>query len=201
MFTAPLFLGLALGVRHAADADHVATIASVITGGSCKLVDALRVAVYWGLGHSLTFFAIGLGIVVFQLHLPPAFELTVEAAIALSLVLLGLAQLARLRRIGDSTQGTHAARPLALGFMHGMAGSAAVALLALATIPSQSLALLYLALFGLGTLLGMVVITLLFAWSLQLSRTRRLRQTLFFATGVASIACGALIFGELLTKN
>jgi nickel/cobalt exporter len=201
MFTAPLFLGLVLGVRHAADADHVATIATVIAGGSSRLADALRVAVFWGLGHSLTFFAIGLGIVVFELHLPPVFELAVEAAIALSLVLLGLAQLGRLRRAGQSAQQPHAARPLALGFMHGLAGSAAIALLALATIDSQALALLYLALFALGTLVGMVLITLLFAWSLQLSPTRRVRQTLVVATGLASIACGTLIFGELLLKN
>ena len=45
-------------------------------------------------------------------------------------------------------------RPLIVGIVHGLAGSAAVALLVLATIKSPSWSLLYLLLFGIGTVVG-----------------------------------------------
>ena len=100
MLASPLLLGLALGVRHAADADHVATIATVVVGRT-SLLGALRTAVFWGLGHTLTFFAVGLGIVLFGLQVPATFELGVDLLIAASLLLLGMAQLARAARAVD----------------------------------------------------------------------------------------------------
>ena len=50
-------------------------------------------------------------------------------------------------------------RPLVVGIVHGLAGSAAIALLVLATIQSSGWALLYLLVFGLGTIGGMLLIT------------------------------------------
>lgn len=200
MFTLPLFLGLALGIRHAADADHVATIATVVIGRA-TLGGALRTAIFWGLGHSLTFFAVGLGIVLFGLELPPSFDLTVEILIGLSLLLLGVNQLLRSRGTEAGRVATAAprhSRSLALGGMHGLAGSAAIALLALSTIGSRSEALVYLALFGVGTMLGMALITLLLAYSFKLSSSLAGAQRyLIAAAGVASCLVGLSIFGEM----
>jgi high-affinity nickel-transport protein len=52
-----------------------------------------------------------------------------------------------------------ALRSLAVGLAHGLAGSAAVALLALAAMPTPQAALLYLAVFGLGTIGAMVALS------------------------------------------
>jgi high-affinity nickel-transport protein len=199
LLASPLFWGLALGIRHAADADHVATIASVVVGRT-NLLGALRTAIFWGLGHTLTFFAVGLAIVLFGLQVPEELERAVDVMIGLSLLLLGAAQLRRSARPESSEheQRPHAARPLALGCMHGLAGSAAVALLALAAIHSELHALLYLALFGLGTMLGMAAITLALAWSFRLSSSLRfMRRGLVVAAGVASVLCGVSLLGEL----
>lgn len=199
MLASPLLWGLALGIRHAADADHVATIATVVVGRT-DLLGALRTAIFWGLGHSLTFFAVGLAIVLFGLQLPSGFELAVDVLIALSLLLLGVAQLRRSGRDGErghQHQRLHLARPLALGCMHGLAGSAAVALLALAAIHSELQALLYLALFGLGTMVGMAAITLALAWSFRLSSQGLMRRGLVLAAGAASVLCGVVLLAEL----
>lgn len=197
MLASPLLWGLALGIRHAADADHVATIATVVVGRT-NLLGALRTAVFWGLGHTLTFFAVGLAIVLFGLQVPSGFERGVDLAIGLSLVLLGLSQLRRAARNQLIEEAPHAARPLALGCMHGLAGSAAVALLALAAIRSELQALLYLGLFGLGTVLGMAAITLVLAWSFRLSESLVwMRRGLIVAAGVASTLCGVAIFSQL----
>ncbi|MDB4989852.1 MAG: hypothetical protein JWN04_5030 [Myxococcaceae bacterium] len=198
MLTAPLLLGLVLGIRHAADADHVATIATVVVGRS-NLAGALRTAVFWGLGHTLTFFAVGLCIVLFGLQFPPELETAVDIAIATSLLVLGAAQLARAARDQHCHETPHAARPIMLGCMHGLAGSAAVALLALTSIHTELAALLYLALFGAGTIVGMSLITFMLAWSFRLSSsTAWMRRGLIMTAGAASCLCALTIFGELL---
>lgn len=194
----PLLLGLLLGFRHASDADHVATIAAVVVGRT-RLLGALRTAVFWGAGHSLTFFAVGLAIMLFNLHVPESFEFGVQLAIALSLLVLGGIQLVRARRNQTEQSEPHASRPLLLGSLHGLAGSAGIALIALTTIPDKHEALLYLLLFAVGTMAGMAVITLALAWSFQLSSSLTwARRGLVLAAGIVSCLCGLSILGEML---
>ncbi len=198
MLTTPLLLGLVLGFRHASDADHVATIAAVVVGRS-RLLGALRTALLWGLGHSVTFFAVGLAIVRFDIHVPAAFESAVDMAIAVSLLILGGIQLVRARRNQVEQAEPHGSRPFFLGSLHGLAGSAGVALLALTTISSRHEALWYLLLFALGTIGGMAVITLALAWSFQLSSSLNwARRALIVAAGVVSCFCGLSILHEML---
>jgi cytochrome c biogenesis protein CcdA len=89
----------------------------------------------------------------------------------------------------------HILRPLAVGIVHGLAGSAAVALLVLTTISRPSWAIGYLLIFGLGTVAGMMLITatiaLPFAYSLQ--HFTRLNRTLAMASGFVSIAFGLFL--------
>jgi nickel/cobalt transporter (NicO) family protein len=201
MLASPLLLGLFLGVRHAVDADHVATIASVVVGRT-HLLGALRTALLWGLGHTLTFFGTGLAIVLFGLQVPARFELIVDVLIAISLLVLGGAQLAKAFRDNQTEQTPHASRPLMLGSLHGLAGSAAVALLALASIRSRAEALFYLALFGVGTIVGMLMITSVMAWSFQLSSSvKGARRGLILTAGLASCLCGMSILHELATEK
>jgi len=85
-----------------------------------------------------------------------------------------------------------AVRPLAIGVVHGMAGSAAIALLILAQIREPLWALLYLLLFGVGTIAGMMLITtaiaLPFAYSLQ--RLPHLNLWMRLAAGLLSLGLG-----------
>jgi high-affinity nickel-transport protein len=89
-------------------------------------------------------------------------------------------------------------RPLVVGIVHGLAGSAAIALLVLATIPSASWGIVYLLIFGLGTIVGMMFITAAvavpFAYTAQ--RVNSLNRNLRLASGVVS-----LIFGLFLVYH
>ena len=89
-------------------------------------------------------------------------------------------------------------RPLVVGIVHGLAGSATVALLVLATIQSSRWALFYLSVFGLGTIIGMMLITA--AIGLPFARTgqrfARLHRTLRFASGAISLVFGVLFAYE-----
>jgi ABC-type nickel/cobalt efflux system permease component RcnA len=86
-------------------------------------------------------------------------------------------------------------RPLAVGIVHGLAGSAAVALLVLTTIREPRWAVTYLLVFGLGTIAGMMVITMMlgvpFAYTGK--RFASFHRGLGVASGVISVAFGLFI--------
>lgn len=86
-------------------------------------------------------------------------------------------------------------RPLIIGVIHGLAGSAAIALLVLNTIPSARWALVYLLVFGLGTILGMMLITLSLGSALTRGQRRftRLGHHVSWASGLLGLAFGLFI--------
>jgi len=86
-------------------------------------------------------------------------------------------------------------RPLAVGLVHGLAGSAAVALLVLTTIRDPRWAIAYLLVFGVGTIAGMMLITAAIAVPFKYSQSRfaRLNRGLAIASAVISIAFGIFI--------
>jgi high-affinity nickel-transport protein len=88
-----------------------------------------------------------------------------------------------------------AVRPLVVGVVHGLAGSAAVALLVLAAIGNTGWSILYLLVFGLGTIVGMMLITAAIAWPFAYSSGRfpGLPRALRIASGVVSLLVGAVL--------
>ncbi|MGH9861005.1 MAG: high-affinity nickel-transport family protein [Candidatus Acidiferrales bacterium] len=86
-------------------------------------------------------------------------------------------------------------RPLTVGVVHGLAGSAAVALLVLAAIPDSRWAIAYLLVFGAGTIGGMTLITLSLASAMRFAGRKHPSFTrwLGVASGVASLAFGLFL--------
>ena len=86
-----------------------------------------------------------------------------------------------------------------VGVVHGLAGSAAVALLALSTIQDPYLALGYLVVFGLGTIAGMTAITALMAWPFSAGARRLVRwqRALGFGTGTLSLGFGLYLAAHI----
>lgn len=89
----------------------------------------------------------------------------------------------------------HAMRPLLVGIVHGLAGSAAVALLVLGTIQSPRWSIFYLLLFGLGTIAGMMLLTLAFAAPFMLAGKRFtwMSRTMVAGTGALSLLFGLFV--------
>ena len=103
------------------------------------------------------------------------------------------------RHLLDALGGTAAGRDYArvarraalVGAVHGMAGTAAVSLLVMTTMRTAAGALLYLSVFGVGTIAGMTALTAAMAYPVALAaRFRRARTVLAVGAGVASIAFG-----------
>lgn len=102
--------------------------------------------------------------------------------------------LARLDRAFGKLGAYQSLRPLVVGIVHGLAGSAAVALLVLTTIHNTRWALAYLLVFGMGTIAGMLLITLSLASTLWFAgKSRKFSQRLALASGVLSLAFGLVV--------
>jgi high-affinity nickel-transport protein len=156
---------------------------STITSQERSVRQGALIGVLWGVGHTLTIFLVGSAIILFGLVIPPRVGLSMELSVALMLILLGALNLTGvLGRLSNrftpvnggkvrnraensfdrmmSRYGPYQIfRPFVIGLVHGLAGSAAVALLVLTTIRSPLWAIAYLLVFGIGTIVGMMLMT------------------------------------------
>lgn len=184
-------LGFLLGVRHAVDPDHVVAVATMATR-SASFRRSAALGALWGVGHTMTVMVVGGAIVLLRTALSPRVALAMEFGVAIMLIVLGLMNLFGARHQEPATTSV---RPLVVGMVHGMAGSASIALLVLATIRDSSLGLLYLLCFGLGTIGGMVAVTALLVLPVSLAVTRAglSRRWLTAASGLISLAFGVFL--------
>src|SRR4051794_6314332 len=140
-----LALGFFLGMRHATDSDHVIAVTTIVSRARSARA-ALWVGALWGLGHSATILTVGGAIVLFGWVIPPRVGLSMEMSVAVMLIVLGAINLSgaltHINQIAhrhqhaeeDESPARHVhvggpLRPLIIGVVHGLAGSAAVALL------------------------------------------------------------------------
>lgn len=205
-----LALGFFLGMRHATDADHVVAVSTIVSRER-TLRAAAPIGLLWGLGHTVTILVVGGAIVVFGIVIPPHVGLGMELSVAVMLVLLGGMNVhAVLRDAGAMARGGRdeagfadrrllGLRPLVVGVVHGLAGSAAVALLVLGAIRDAAWAVGYLLVFGAGTMAGMLLVTTALAMPIAAAARRfeRLHRTLGVVTGTASVVFGAVLVYEI----
>jgi ABC-type nickel/cobalt efflux system permease component RcnA len=213
-------VGLLLGMRHSTDPDHVVAVSTIVSKQR-SIRQAGLIGSIWGLGHTLTIFAVGSMIILFGVVIPPRLGLSMEFSVALMLILLGVLNLtgvmqrltSYLTRNGkplekaetliDRSVGRfgvyQCVRPLVIGIVHGLAGSAAVALLVLSTIHSPAWATVYLLIFGAGTMVGMMCMTAVMAIPLAYAGNRfgSLSRVFSVASGAVSVCFGFFLVYQL----
>jgi high-affinity nickel permease len=224
-----LILGFFLGMRHATDPDHVVAVMTIVTRQR-GVAKAGVIGALWGMGHTLTIFLVGAAIILFKVAIPPRLGLSMEFAVGLMLIVLGVLNLTGVlgwlqrrfipslrtseavlveAKTGPTASSTgnwlerqlrelglyNALRPLVIGTVHGLAGSAAVAILVMTTIADPWWAIAYLLLFGLGTVAGMAAMTTAMAFPIVYSGRKMFRwsQALTVGSGVLSVAFGMFI--------
>jgi hypothetical protein len=187
-----LGLGLLLGLRHAADPDHVVAVGA-IAARTQRWWPATRLGIAWGLGHTLTLFAVASGIILFDWVVPPRLGLAMEFCVAMALVVLGLVNVRTHTHdaVADTGSGG-SARAFGVGLVHGLAGSAAVALLVVSMVHDPVWSCAYLLVFGAGTLVGMTAITTGFALPVVATAQRWQggHRLMRLGSGAVSIAMG-----------
>jgi high-affinity nickel permease len=215
-----LGLGLVLGLKHAFDSDHLIAVSSIVARERSPW-RSLWIGLFWGLGHTLTLLVIGMLVLELDLRIPTPVELSFECAVGVILIGLGLTTLydcwrrqihVHLHAHGNAAHThfhahaeseTHShthplqlgAKPFLVGIVHGLAGSAALMLLVLTAVPSTALGLMYLAIFGCGSILGMGAVSLLMGvfFSFATDRFHEMSQVLRLTVGSLSTAFGAWI--------
>jgi high-affinity nickel-transport protein len=210
-FAAIVGLGLVLGMRHSTDPDHVVAV-STIVARERSVPQGTLIGALWGVGHTVTIVLVGAAIILFKMAIPPRLGLSMELAVAGMLILLGILNLTgvlnrithhftpapdpSIRMVRTSFGLFHLLRPLFVGLVHGLAGSAAVALLVLSMIPSPAWAVAYLAVFGLGTVLGMMLMTTAMAIPVALTGKGTTRA-LTVVSGLGSICFGLFLVYQI----
>jgi high-affinity nickel permease len=192
-----LTFGFVLGVKHATDADHIAAIGT-LSGGASSSTHAARLGAMWGVGHSVSVLLVGGALVLLRLPMPARLALALEFAVALMLIVLGARSLRR-----RPVESPSALRPFLVGVVHGLAGSAVLALLLVTTATSATAATVYLLCFGIGTVAGMAVVTTLLALPARLRPSRALafERVLRTTSGVASIAIGVWLAHKIGVRD
>jgi high-affinity nickel permease len=225
-----LGVGFILGLRHALDPDHLVAVSTVVS--ECKSWRrSSLVGTFWGLGHTLSLFVVGGAVIALKLNISERVSVLMEFAVAVMLVGLGVNAVAKamrgwkvhahkhehdgnrhvhlhLHRPGEADVHKHrhilgsGIRPFLVGMVHGLAGSAGLVLLAVATVPSAIVGLVYILVFGIGSVGGMIVMSSLISLPFLLvgRRLNMFSRVLQVSVGVLSIGFGIYLmwqYGEL----
>ena len=219
-----LLIGFLLGLQHAVEADHLAAVSTIVSEKK-SLLSASIVGGFWGIGHTISLFAVGLAVILLKLQIPESFETTAETFVGVMLVLLGTNALRKLFSAEKFHAHTHAhgerehvhfhthekeeagshhrfgPRSILIGMLHGLAGSAALMLLLIPTIPSPALALGYILVFGFGSIVGMMAMSFLIGLPLHFTANRfnAVNSGIKLFAGLFSLGLGAFIILERLT--
>lgn len=199
-----LALGAVSGFRHAFEPDHLVAV-STLVDGERGLGRSARLGLSWGAGHTTT---LVLGVLVIGLLRLPVSEAALgwfELPVGLMLVGLGVWTLrdAIWPRTRPAAHAHTARREgwagYAVGLVHGLAGSGALLLLVAAALPTLAAGVGYALIYGLGSILGMGVVTLVLSRGLHAARTRPLLlRALIGLAGLLSTALGALLLWNLV---
>jgi High-affinity nickel-transport protein len=208
-------LGSLVGMRHAMEPDHLAAVSTLVSYERSPL-KAAWLGVCWGLGHTLALLIAGAALVILRAEMPESMTIVFEMLVAIMLIGLGARAIVQAARQGaqgpmhvhrhgrlvhrhasvpahlHAGRWTLARRPLLIGALHGFAGSGALTALVLTTLPTPSAQLLYVALFGLGSTLGMAALSGLLGWPLaRLGTYESVSRFVSIAVGCISLGIGA----------
>ena len=219
-----LAIGFALGLQHATEADHLAAVSTIVSEKK-NIFTASIVGGLWGIGHTISLFAVGVLVIFLKLQISESLEAKLEGCVGVMLVVLGLNALRKLFQASKVHVHTHehgghththihahgsktaeeshhrlSPRSVLIGMVHGLAGSAALMLLVVPTISSPSIALLYILIFGVGSIGGMMAMSFLIGLPFHFTAGRFdvLNKGIRLVAGIFSFGLGASIIYEKL---
>ena len=218
-----LVVAFLLGLRHASDPDHLVAVTSLVAADDGDTRRAARIGAWWGIGHGGTLLVIGLPLILLKSELPSWLAAGAERAIGLVIVVLAARVLFKWLR-GDYRTGMHMsgepldashrhlrrgpgrrhahvhlrtpAQALAIGTLHGLAGTGAVVLLLIAALPTKLAAAGALLVFAPMSVVSMALCTGAFAWLLTRPALEPVyRLVLIPAFGAFGVLFGAMYVG------
>ncbi len=221
-----LGLGFLLGLKHATEADHLAAVGTMVSERK-NLWSSAIVGGLWGLGHTISLFVAGVFVLLLNFQISEQTERILEFCVGIMLLILGLNVLRKFLKGGklhfhahDHNAHEHAhphihkhaeadeenthhgfsfnPRALIIGMIHGLAGSAALMLLLIPTIESKTVGLIYIIIFGIGSIGGMMIMSFLVGLPFHFTafRASNLNRILQGIAALVSIVIGLTIIYE-----
>ena len=209
--------GIFLGFKHALEADHLTAVMTLVTEHKNSFRAAL-IGTFWGIGHTTTLFMVGLAVLILKINIPLRLGLGLESLVGIMLVILGIRALLKTEELhehahehgvsehshihSDHRHHHQHKRSFLIGAVHGLAGSGALMVLVLSTFRSVAQGVIYILLFGMGSIVGMTAMSFLIGLPLtfaksKLTRFNKLEMILQKTAGTLSIILGLGIVYEI----
>lgn len=201
--TLPLLFAAVVGFGHAFEADHLVAVSNIVTRRN-NLAHAIRDGIYWGLGHTSTIFLLGLLVIVGRVTFLEGYFGYFEALVGMMLVVLGfvriLPYLSRRSHRHKLEKDHNHHMAYGVGLVHGLAGSGAMILLVMTEVQGSFHSLLYLLIFGIGSVAGMLLAAGIFSlpFSRRISNNEVLQMGLVIFSSLLCIGYGGYIVFENL---
>jgi len=208
-----LGFGFALGIKHAVEADHLIAVSTMLSEHKNPYRAAL-IGTFWGIGHTSTLFIVGLGVLLLRISIPEATTQKLELLVAVMLIILGIQSLYKRSQVHEHEHRhgemihihmhqnhTHQHRKsFIIGSLHGFAGSGALMILVLSLIKTVWEGIVYIIIFGIGSTLGMTIVSLVIGipFSKSLKAFASAEKFLRLGMGTLSILFGIYILTEVL---
>ena len=228
-FITVLSLGFVLGARHALDADHVVAVSTILSHRPSLRTSGF-IGFCWGFGHTAVLLLVGLVVIALKITIPEAIAEVFEFGVGLMLVVLGVSLAMTIVREGwhlhthehDGERHFHlhshqvdsdhahghwlrsSLQPVCVGMVHGLAGSAALVLMVLSTVRTLWEGVVYILVFGVGSVLGMILLGMVISLPLVFSASfgRRTHMTVQGLASLGSIGLGlAMMYRIGLGEN
>ncbi|MEY4108348.1 MAG: hypothetical protein RL181_2690 [Bacteroidota bacterium] len=204
----PILFAAAVGFGHAFELDHLLAVGNMATRRK-TIREAVRDGAYWGLGHTSTILIIGAIILLARVGIAERTFQFFEAGVGVMLVALGLHRIwkrqSEKKKEEHEHPHPHAARHLAygVGLTHGLAGSGALILLVMTEIKDTLPAVLYLLVFGAGSIAGMMLASGIFSlpFSRNFAQAGAWRWRLTLLSSLLCIFFGGKIIFENLVAS
>jgi high-affinity nickel permease len=188
-----LVVGFILGIKHALEPDHVIAV-STIASHSKKLWRSSLAGMFWGVGHMTTLFTIGIILIFMKNQIPERWAMSLEFIVGIMLVYLGVSSIFS---FGKKAVHVHKhenfsyVKSMLIGLIHGIAGSAAMVLLTVSTVKTVWEGVLYILIFGMGTIMGMLFFTTIIGIPFVLTaKQKSINNVLTQITAIISTAYG-----------
>jgi sulfite exporter TauE/SafE len=193
-----LAIGLVLGIKHAIEPDHIIAV-STIASRTKSLWKSSLAGIFWGIGHTLTLFIVGIIIILMKYEIEEKWAMSFEFIVGVMLVYLGISTILAFKKkkihshadTGNNRNEVSYLKSTIIGFVHGLAGSAAMVILTMGTVSTISEGALYIIVFGFGTCLGMLMFTTAVGISvIASSKKANIHKGITQFTGLVSIVFG-----------
>ncbi len=195
-----IFLTIYAGLEHAFEADHLLAVNTLVSHRE-NLKQSLKDGIFWGIGHTTTIFLVGILMIGFKLNIGENIFKNFEAGVGIMLIFLGIYRMSKLYfpKQHNHTHNTSRAA-FGVGLIHGLAGSGALVVLVISQMKTPFEGLMYILIFGLGSIFGMFLAAYLFSipYTKSLLKSKKLQASLVIVSSLLCIIYGGKVVYENL---